>query len=70
MEFDARNFDYSVEEALDAAAKGRLLSAEIEFNRSCNYRCPYCYAAGTDDRSFLAPEVARAVIRDLSLIHI
>ena len=38
MEFDSHKFDFSVEESLEAAAQNKLLSAEIEFNRSCNYR--------------------------------
>ena len=57
--FDSHRFDFSVEEVREAAAQGRLLSAEIEFNRSCNYRCPYCYAAGQYDRAALEPEIAR-----------
>ena len=46
IEFVKEKYDYSVEEVLTAAQNGRLLSAEIEFNRRCNYRCPYCYASG------------------------
>ena len=45
--FDVHKFDFTTEEALEAAKQNRLLSAEIEFNRSCNFRCLYCYAAGT-----------------------
>ena len=44
--FDVHKFDFTTEEALEAAKQNRLLSAEIEFNRSCNFRCLYCYAAG------------------------
>ena len=66
MAFDPRKFDYSVEEALAAAAECRLLSAEIEFNRSCNYCCPYCYAAGDRDRAALPPETAERVIREVA----
>ena len=62
--FDVRKFDYTPGEALEAAKENRLLSAEIEFNRSCNYRCPYCYAAGSD--ALLAPEVAERVIREVA----
>ena len=66
MEFDPHKFDFSVEESLEAAASGKLLSAEIEFNRSCNYRCPYCYAAGQHNSCALEPELAREVIRDVA----
>ena len=64
--FDPRKFDFSVAESLEAAAAGKLLSAEIEFNRSCNYRCPYCYAAGQYEHCALDPELARTVIRDVA----
>ncbi len=43
-EFSAAIFDFSDEAIRQAAAAGRLLAMEIEFNRACNYRCPYCYA--------------------------
>ena len=66
MEFDPHKFDFSVEESFEAAAGGKLLSAEIEFNRSCNYRCPYCYAAGKYENSALEPELAEQVIRDVA----
>ena len=64
--FDVRKFDYTPGEALDAAKQGKLLSAEIEFNRSCNYRCPYCYATGSD--AVLPHEVAERVIREVALL--
>lgn len=32
-------------EIADAVRDGRLLSMEIEFNQSCNFRCIYCYAS-------------------------
>ncbi len=66
MGFDPHKFDFSVEESLETAAAGKLLSAEIEFNRSCNYRCPYCYAAGKYEKCVLEPELARKVIRDVA----
>ena len=66
MAFDPRKFDYPVEEALQAAAECRLLSAEIEFNRSCNYRCPYCYAFGNHCHAYLPPEVAERVIGEVA----
>ena len=64
--FDPKVFDFSVAEVLDAAAHDRLLAAEIEFNRSCNYRCPYCYAGDAPDRRALEPETAERVIRDIA----
>ena len=64
--FDVRKFDYTPEEALEAAKQGKLLSAEIEFNRNCNYRCPYCYAAGTGSDALLPHDVAERVIRDVA----
>lgn len=63
IRFDRSKFDYSEKEALEAAASGRLLSAEIEFNRLCNYRCPYCYAAGEYENRKLTAECAESVIR-------
>ena len=49
--FHTEYFDFTPEEIREAAAAGRLLAAEVEFNRECNYRCPYCYA---DDGSAAA----------------
>ena len=66
--FDVKKFDFSEAEALSAAADGRLLSAEIEFNRSCNYRCPYCYAAGSYDNCELGAERAADVIRQVAAL--
>ncbi len=63
--FDVHKFDYTPEEALDTAKQGKLLSAEIEFNRSCNYRCPYCYAVN-DPAAVLPHETALQVIRDVA----
>ena len=63
--FDVRKFDYTPEEALEAAKQGKLLSAEIEFNRSCNYRCPYCYAASGSD-AVLPHDVAERAIREVA----
>ncbi len=37
--------EFSRQEIAEAVGAGRLLSMEIEFNRSCNFRCMYCYAA-------------------------
>ncbi len=44
MMFEAAVFDFTLEEIRSAAAANRLLALELEFNRACNYRCPYCYA--------------------------
>ena len=60
--FDVRKFDYTPEEVLETARQGKLLSAEIEFNRNCNYRCPYCYAVGS--AAVLPRDVAERVIRE------
>ena len=64
--FDVHKFDYTTEEALEAAKQGKLLSAEIEFNRSCNYRCLYCYAAGSAEE--LPHETAVQAIRDVATL--
>ena len=53
---------------LDAAAENRLLTCEIEFNRSCNYRCPYCYAAGQYTHAALPAETAGSVIRQVAAL--
>jgi len=62
--FDIHKFDFTPEEALEAAKQNRLLSAEIEFNRSCNFRCLYCYAAGS--AAELPHEAAVQAIRDVA----
>lgn len=36
--------EFSKEEIEEAVRNNRLLSMEIEFNRSCNFHCVYCYA--------------------------
>ena len=68
IEFDPKKFDYSVEEVLSAAQEGRLLSAEIEFNRRCNYRCPYCYASGDYKDTVLDSAVAEDAIRQVAAL--
>ena len=68
LHFDVKKFDFSEAEALAAAADGRLLSAEIEFNRLCNYRCPYCYAVGNHEKSELSAERAADVIRQVAAL--
>lgn len=42
--------EFSAEEIAEAVAHGRLLSMEIEFNQSCNFRCIYCYASDSHNR--------------------
>jgi radical SAM protein with 4Fe4S-binding SPASM domain len=37
--------EFTPEEIASAVRDGRLLSMEIEFNQSCNFRCIYCYAS-------------------------
>lgn len=66
--FDVTKFDYSVDEVLAAAQAGKLLSAEIEFNRRCNYRCPYCYASGDYTDTVLDPVLAEKVIRQVAAL--
>jgi radical SAM protein with 4Fe4S-binding SPASM domain len=36
--------EFTAEEISAAVRDGRLLSMEIEFNQSCNFKCIYCYA--------------------------
>ena len=68
MIFDPRKYDFSTDEMLKAAAEDRLLTCEIEFNRSCNYRCPYCYAAGKYENAALTDEMARSAIRQVAAL--
>lgn len=42
--------EFSAQEIAAAVQDGRLLSMEIEFNQSCNFRCIYCYAADNPNR--------------------
>lgn len=37
--------EFSPEEIAEAVRNNKLLSMEIEFNKSCNFRCLYCYAS-------------------------
>lgn len=63
---DLSRFDFS-EEEIRGLPTGRLLSMEIEFSRKCNYRCPYCYAAGPADYSGeMTEEEIRSAIRQAS----
>ena len=65
--FDPHKYDFSTEEMLEAAASNRLLTCEIEFNRNCNYRCPYCYATAGSD-AVLPHEAAERTIREVALL--
>jgi radical SAM protein with 4Fe4S-binding SPASM domain len=42
--------EFSHQEISEAVREGRLLSMEIEFNQSCNFRCIYCYASENAQR--------------------
>jgi radical SAM protein with 4Fe4S-binding SPASM domain len=42
--------EFTAEEISDAVKDGRLLSMEIEFNQSCNFKCIYCYALDSAKR--------------------
>ena len=66
--FDPQKYDFSTREMLDAAAENRLLTCEVEFNRSCNYRGPYCYAAGQYTHAALSAETAGSVIRQVAAL--
>ena len=66
--FDPQKYDFSTAEMLADASEDRLLTCEIEFNRSCNYCCPYCYAAGKYEDAALAPEIAESVIRQTAAL--
>ncbi len=43
--------EFSQQEIVEAVREGRLLSMEIEFNQSCNFRCIYCYASDIPKRN-------------------
>lgn len=42
--------EFTAEEISAAVRDGRLLSMEIEFNQSCNFKCIYCYALDSAKR--------------------
>lgn len=66
--FDKHKFDFTMEEIRETASKRGLLTIEIEFNRTCNYRCPYCYAAGGVTNVFLDSAKADEVIRQANAL--
>ena len=47
--FHTDHFDFTREQIRQAVRDKRLLAMEVEFNRVCNYRCPYCYAYDGDE---------------------
>jgi len=65
--FHTEYFDFTLAEVRKAAAAGKLLATEVEFNRSCNYRCPYCYAddggakAGKDEGLLSPADIDRVI---------
>jgi len=54
--------EFTQEEIAEAVREGRLLSMEIEFNKSCNFRCLYCYAS---DNTVHRNELSREEFFDL-----
>jgi len=54
--------EFSQEEIAEAVREGRLLSMELEFNKSCNFRCLYCYAS---DHTVHRDELSREEFFDL-----
>jgi radical SAM protein with 4Fe4S-binding SPASM domain len=58
------NFEFPSEEIGEVAQNARLLTMEIEFSLSCNFRCPYCYVP---DPPSVKNELTRHEIRDVIL---
>ena len=54
--------EFSQEEIAEAVREGQLLSMELEFNKSCNFRCLYCYAS---DHTVQRDELSREEFFDL-----
>jgi radical SAM protein with 4Fe4S-binding SPASM domain len=54
--------EFSQQEIAEAVRDGRLLSMEMEFNKSCNFRCLYCYAA---DNTVIRNEMKKHEFLDL-----
>lgn len=68
MNFNPENFDFTDAEIQEASNAGRLLSLEIEFNRQCNYRCPYCYAGESQPAENLNPKVVDEAIEQAAAL--
>lgn len=58
------NLEFTEEEIRSAVAANRLLSMEIEFSRTCNFRCTYCYVPGQREET---EELSREEIKDVIL---
>ena len=56
------DFEFPLADIEETAARGGLLSMEIEFSLRCNFRCPYCYVPRHPD---LSRELTRAEIKDV-----
>lgn len=56
------DFEFPLADIEETAARGGLLSMEIEFSLRCNYRCPYCYVPRHPD---LSRELTRSEIKDV-----
>ena len=56
------DFEFPLADIEETAARGGLLSMEIEFSLRCNYRCPYCYVPRSPD---LSDELDRSEIKDV-----
>ena len=56
------DFEFPLADIEETAARGGLLSMEIEFSLRCNYRCPYCYVPRNPD---VSQELSRNEIRDV-----
>src|SRR6266498_3038469 len=54
--------EFSQEEIAEAVRDNKLLSMEIEFNKSCNFRCLYCYAS---DHTVHRNELNREEFKDV-----
>lgn len=56
------DFEFPLADIEATAARGGLLSMEIEFSLRCNYRCPYCYVPRNPD---VSRELTRPEIKDV-----
>ena len=56
------DFEFPLADIEETAARGGLLSMEIEFSLRCNYRCPYCYVPRNPD---VSRELSRSEIKDV-----
>jgi radical SAM protein with 4Fe4S-binding SPASM domain len=58
------DFEFPAADVEQAVREGRLLSMEMEFSRTCNFRCPYCYVPRkSSPEQEMTPEKAQDVIR-------